>query len=86
MRVVDIIETKKLGKEHTKEEIEFLINSLMNGTATDYQLAAWLMAVYFRGMSDTETAFLTETMIKSGEIVDLKELADSVVDKHSTGG
>ena len=86
MRVVDVIEAKKLGKEHSKEEIEFLIDSLMNGTATDYQLAAWLMAVYFKGMTDLETSFLTEAMIKSGEIVDLKELADSVVDKHSTGG
>ena len=70
MRVVDVIEAKKLGKEHSKEEIEFLIDSLMNGTATDYQLAAWLMAVYFKGMTDLETSFLTEAMIKSGEIVD----------------
>lgn len=86
MRVVDIIESKKLGKEHSKEEIEFLINSLMDGTATDYQLAAWLMAVYFNGMTDSETAYLTDAMIKSGDVVNLKELADSVVDKHSTGG
>ena len=70
MRVVDVIESKKLGKEHSKEEIEFLINSLMNGTATDYQLAAWLMAVYFNGMTDSETAYLTDAMIKSGDVVD----------------
>ena len=86
MRVVDIIQSKKLGKELSKEEINYLIDSLMDGTAADYQLAAWLMAVYFKGMTDAETAYLTEAMIKSGDIVDLGALSDSVVDKHSTGG
>ena len=86
MRVVDIIQSKKLGKELSKEEINYLIDSLMDGTAADYQLAAWLMAVYFNGMTDAETAYLTEAMIKSGDIVDLGALSDSVVDKHSTGG
>lgn len=86
MRVVDIIQSKKLGKELSKEEINYLIASLMDGTAADYQLAAWLMAVYFKGMTDAETAYLTEAMINSGDIVDLGALSDSVVDKHSTGG
>ena len=86
MRVVDIIQSKKLGKELSKEEINYLIDSLMDGTAADYQLAAWLMAVYFKGMTDAETAYLTEAMINSGDIVDLGALSDSVVDKHSTGG
>ncbi len=86
MRVVDIIEKKKQGKEHSKEEIEFLIEALMNGTAADYQVSAWLMAVYFNGMTDDETAYLTDAMVRSGEVIDLGELADSVIDKHSTGG
>ena len=86
MRVVDIIEAKKQGKEHSKEEIDFLIHSLMDGTAADYQLSAWLMAVYFNGMTDDETAFLTDAMVRSGEVIDLGDIANQVVDKHSTGG
>lgn len=86
MRVVDLIEKKKKKDMHSKEEIDFLISSLMNGSALDYQISAWLMAVYFNGMTDDETAFLTDAMIKSGETIDLGELSKSVVDKHSTGG
>ncbi len=86
MRIIDIIEAKKQGKEHSKEEIDFLINSLMDGTAADYQVSAWLMAVYFQGMTDTETAYLTDAMVRSGEVIDLGDLAAQVIDKHSTGG
>lgn len=86
MRVVDLIDKKKRNGVHSKEEIDFLINSLMDGSASDYQISAWLMAVYFNGMNKDETAFLTEALIKSGEIIDLGELAKDVVDKHSTGG
>ena len=86
MRVVDLIEKKKQGKSLTKEEIKFLIESLMDGSAHDYQLSAWLMAVYFKGLTEEETANLTEAMINSGEVIDLGELTDSTVDKHSTGG
>lgn len=86
MRIVDLIEKKKRNGVHTKEEIDFLIKSLMDGSASDYQISAWLMAVYFNGMSDDETAFLTTAMIKSGDKIDLKDLAKNVVDKHSTGG
>ena len=86
MRIVDLIEKKKQGKEHTKEEIEFLINSLMDGTAPDYQISAWLMAVYFNGLTEDETAILTEAMINSGEVIDFGNLTESIVDKHSTGG
>ncbi len=86
MRVIDIIEAKKQGREHTKEEIDFLIDSLMDGTAADYQVSAWLMAVYFQGMTDDETAYLTDAMVRSGEVINLGELAGSVIDKHSTGG
>lgn len=86
MRIVDLIDKKKKKGVHTKEEIDFLINSLMDGNATDYQISAWLMAVYFNGMNDKETALLTEALIKSGEIIDLKDFSSKVIDKHSTGG
>lgn len=86
MRIVDLIDKKKRGGVHTKEEINFLINSLMDGSAPDYQISAWLMAVYFNSMNEEETAYLTDAMIKSGEVIDLKDLASKVVDKHSTGG
>jgi len=86
MRIVDLIEKKKRGETHTKEEIKFIIDSLMDGSAPDYQIAAWLMAVYFREMTEEETAILTEEMIKSGEVIDFGVLTDSIVDKHSTGG
>lgn len=86
MRVVDLIDKKKKGKEHSKDEINFLIDSLMNGSAQDYQISAWLMSVYFNGMTDDETAWLTEAMIKSGEVINLGDLSKLVVDKHSTGG
>ena len=86
MRIVDLIEKKKKGEILTKEEIKFLVDSLMDGTAHDYQVSAWLMAVYFKRLTEEETAYLTEAMINSGEVVDLGELTDSTVDKHSTGG
>ena len=86
MRVVDLIEKKKQGQHLSKEEINFIIDSLMDGSAHDYQLSALLMAIYFNGMTEEETAYLTEAMINSGEVVDFKDLTDSIVDKHSTGG
>jgi len=86
MRVVDLIEKKKQGQVLSKEEIEFLIKSLMDGSAHDYQLSAWLMAVYFKGLTQEETAYLTQAMIDSGEVIDFGDLTDSIVDKHSTGG
>ncbi len=86
MRIVDLIEKKKKGEVLSKEEINFLVDSLMDGTAHDYQISAWLMAVYFKSLTEEETAYLTEAMINSGEVIDLGELTDSTVDKHSTGG
>ena len=86
MRIDDLIEKKKYGEVLTKEEINFLIASLMDGSAHDYQLSAWLMAVYFKGLTEEETAHLTEAMINSGEVIDFEDLTDSIVDKHSTGG
>lgn len=86
MRIVDLIEKKKNGECHTQQEIKFLIESLMDGSAPDYQISAWLMAVYFKGLTEEETVWLTEEMIKSGDVIDFGVLADSIVDKHSTGG
>lgn len=86
MRIVDIIDKKKRDGVHSKEEIEFLINSMMDGSASDYQISAWLMAVYFNGMNEDETVFLTDALICSGDTIDLKEFGNAAVDKHSTGG
>ncbi len=86
MRIVDLIDKKKKNGIHSKEEINFLIKSFMDGYAQDYQITAWLMAVYFNGMTEDETAWLTEAMINSGEVINLGKLSKSVVDKHSTGG
>ena len=89
MRFVDLIDKKKKGYEHTKEEIQFIIDSLMNGSVEDYQVSAWLMAVYFKGMSLEETANFTKAIIDSGEVIDLSalhEICPHVADKHSTGG
>lgn len=89
MRFVDLIDKKKKGFEHTKEEIDFIIDALLNGKAEDYQISAWLMAVYFNGMTLDETANLTKAIINSGEIIDLSALRTNckhVADKHSTGG
>ena len=81
-----LLTKKKHGEVLSKDEINFLINSLMDETAPDYQLSAWLMAVYFKGLTEEETAYLTEAMINSGEVIDFGELANNIVDKHSTGG
>ena len=86
MRIVDIIEKKKLNHELSPEEIKFFIDSLVDGTMPDYQASAFLMAVWFNGMSDTETATFTEAMINSGDKIDFGDLSAKIIDKHSTGG
>lgn len=86
MRIVDIIDKKKKGFELTKEEIDFFISSLVDKSMPDYQAAAWLMAVWHAGMSERETANLTEAIINSGDRIDFGELTEKIVDKHSTGG
>ena len=86
MRFVDLIEKKKKGFEHTKEEIDFIVSSVTNETVPDYQISAWLMAVYFQGMTETETAYFTDAIIKSGDIIDLTSIKVGIADKHSTGG
>ena len=86
MRAVDLIQKKKEGAEHTKEEIYFLIENYMNGNIEDYQMSAWLMAVCFKGLTDRETAYLTRSFIDSGEILDFSSISNCIADKHSTGG
>ncbi len=86
MRAVDIIIKKRDGGELSAEEIEFFVQGYVRGEIPDYQAAAWLMAVFLRGMSDRETQDLTMAMARSGEVLDLKDVAPVVVDKHSSGG
>jgi len=86
MRTVDLIHRKRDGEELAPEEIEFLIGGYTSGEIPDYQMSAFLMAVFFSGMSDREVSRLTECMLRSGDTVDLSSVPGVKVDKHSTGG
>ena len=86
MNIIDIITKKRDEKCLTKEEIDFFINGYTNGTITDYQAAALIMAIYLNGLNKQETADLTMAMAYSGDILDLSEIGDNIIDKHSTGG
>ncbi len=86
MRMVEIIEKKRDGKELSTEEIDFFVQGYTQGSVPDYQASALLMAIMLRGMNDRETRDLTLAMAHSGEMLDLKDAAPFVVDKHSTGG
>src|ERR1700716_2335517 len=86
MRVVDLIRRKRDSGELTREEIEELIAAYTRGDIPDYQMSAWLMAVFLRGMSRPEIAALTEAMLHSGRVLDFSDLPGRKVDKHSTGG
>lgn len=86
MKIIDIIEKKKKGKELSKEEIKFFIDGIMDNSIEDYQASALLMAIYFNGMNIDETTWLTKYMVESGEILDLSAISNNIVDKHSTGG
>ena len=86
MRTVDLIQRKRDGEELAPEEIDFLVDGYTTGEIPDYQMSAFLMAVYFSGMTDREVSRLTECMLRSGETVDLSAIEGIKVDKHSTGG
>jgi pyrimidine-nucleoside phosphorylase len=87
VRPAELIERKRDGEEHSPEEIASLILGYAAGDVPDYQMSAWCMAVYFRGLSGRETHALTDAFIRSGETLDLgAALGRRVVDKHSTGG
>lgn len=86
MRVYDLLEKKKRGEELNEEELTFLIDGYVRGTVPDYQMAAFLMAVCLRGMTDGEIREMTRIMRFSGRQIDLSAVKGPTVDKHSTGG
>ena len=86
MRIVDIIQNKRDGIELTDEEIKFLLTEYYNAKVPDYQMASFLMATYFKDMTDKELVTFTMTMRDSGDIITFPELDRYLVDKHSTGG
>jgi pyrimidine-nucleoside phosphorylase len=84
--LVEIIAAKRDGAPGDPPAIERLVAALMRGELADYQMAAWLMAVFFRGLDDAETVALTGAMLRSGQVLDLSRVPGIKVDKHSTGG
>ncbi len=86
MRIVDLIQRKRDGEELAPEEITSLVEGYVAGRVPDYQMSAFLMAVYFQGMADKEVSALTSCMLRSGQTIDLSSVPGCKVDKHSTGG
>lgn len=86
MRMTELITKKRNGGAMTDAEIRQLITEYVAGNIPDYQMSAWLMAVYYKGMTDRETATLTMAMAQSGDCIDLSDIPGIAVDKHSTGG
>ena len=86
MRAVDIIQKKRDGLALNKELIEWLIEGYVAGTVPDYQMSAFAMAVYFKGMTTEEISHMTMKMVQTGQQFDLSAIPGIKVDKHSTGG
>lgn len=86
MHVPTLIEKKREGQELTREDIEFLIEGFTSGEIADYQMSAWAMAVFFKGMTAVETQHLTTAMMESGNVLEYPEGSPPKIDKHSTGG
>ena len=84
--LVELIAAKRDGKELASEQVHQLIEAFTAGELADYQMTAFLMAAFLRGMSDAETVALTEAMLRSGQVLDLSDIPGIKVDKHSTGG
>lgn len=86
MRMVDLIEKKRDGKELSTEEINFIIQGYTQGEIPDYQVSALAMSIFFKDMTERERADLTMAMVHSGDTIDLSAIEGVKVDKHSTGG
>ena len=86
MRMYDVILKKRNGEELTSEEIHYFVKGYTDGSIPDYQASALMMAIYFKGMTEKETATLTMEMAKSGDMLDLSKINGIKADKHSTGG
>ena len=86
MNMVDIIQKKKEGKKLSAGEIKWFIDGYVAGDIPDYQASALLMAIFFRGLDEEETFYLTDSMRYSGDTIDLSPIKGIKVDKHSTGG
>jgi len=86
VRAVDLIQKKRDGGELTRDEIDFFVRGYARGEVPDYQASAFTMAVFFKGMSGAEIVALTESMMGTGEVLDLSDLPGPKADKHSTGG
>lgn len=86
MNAVEIIKLKRNGNALSRDQIKFLIEGYLDGKITEYQMSAFLMAVYFKNMNEDETFYLTEIMLNSGSVLDLSHIKNPKVDKHSTGG
>ena len=81
-----LIEKKRDGGEFTDDEIRFLVDSILDEEMPEYQQAAWVMAIYFQGMSAQETAFFAEEMMLSGEVIEMTDVSRPKIEKYSTGG
>ncbi|MFH0702560.1 MAG: thymidine phosphorylase [bacterium] len=86
MNMVDLIAKKRRGEFHLPEEIFFIINGFNKGIIPDYQISAWLMAACLNGMNFEESLAMTQAMVNSGKILDLSDIGNYIIDKHSTGG
>lgn len=86
MNILEIIEKKRDRNELSEDEIRFFVNGYTDGSVTDYQAAALIMAIYLNGMTDRECTYLTMEMANSGDVLDLSKIDGIIVDKHSTGG
>ncbi|MGB9697606.1 MAG: thymidine phosphorylase [Ignavibacteria bacterium] len=86
MNIIEIIKKKRDNQKLTKSEIDFVIKGVVSGTIADYQISALIMAIYLNKLDEEETFYLTESMLKSGEVIDLGYIQKPKIDKHSTGG